>query len=490
MPKSFYAEPTVGSSSGKGKGKAKASAEMAVATVSETMDVLFPFLKHPIQLLAEMRWEYLLLMTVLSWAAYTQLVWEVRRGFHSRLLISVLAALAALVCLIRIAARALTTRVRRAAAGFLCGAVAVVAVWYGPCWRMALTNNVAPFRIAHYQGTFSEWAHRGNVSVFGNFRPTSIWEEREQQNNVCSNTGFAAIYKAMQAVRGKPLSQPRVRGLRLSEARPDYIATTTYLSIDALPYVREWVEFHMFVGIDHMYIYESIDPKLMSQKLADYISGGQVTVLDHTKPNIKLFGGPQIAQMQHSIHTNAHKSWWLAHIDSDEFLAPTDWQTPGALKRDLVRLQELGYCEVQVPRQRFGSNGLTKRPPLSTMAYTRSSTADYVKSIIWTPALSMTTGFPHCFAIRNDHCVGCRRLWWGILDEWATDNMDPCECADPAPHDPKNTAQNNPTTNKVLFDPTAFDYRPRPPPFMTWSWIKSWIDWLKGNKTNDDDKNA
>ncbi|HSX10111.1 MAG TPA: glycosyltransferase family 92 protein [Chlamydiales bacterium] len=111
------------------------------------------------------------------------------------------------------------------------------------------------------------------------------------------------------------------------------------------PYLREWVEYHRLIGIDHFYLYnsESLDP--FRRVLGPYIRSGIVTLIHwpdwapaDSENEDRSFIWPLLIQT--TAYENAIK-WealeetkWLVILDIDEFLVlPPEYTIQEILKR-------------------------------------------------------------------------------------------------------------------------------------------------------------
>jgi hypothetical protein len=96
-----------------------------------------------------------------------------------------------------------------------------------------------------------------------------------------------------------------------------------YLSIcsayrNEAPYLREWIEFHRLVGVEHFYLYDNRSEDDHQAQLAPYIDAGLVTLTDWP-----LSPG-QCQAFRDCIEQHRDDVRWLACIDLDEFLfSPT-----------------------------------------------------------------------------------------------------------------------------------------------------------------------
>ncbi|MDR2602886.1 MAG: glycosyltransferase family 92 protein [Spirochaetaceae bacterium] len=105
-----------------------------------------------------------------------------------------------------------------------------------------------------------------------------------------------------------------------------------YLSIAAIakneaPYIREWIEYHLIVGVDKFYIYDNESEDGLKKILQPYIESGIV--------EYKYIRGKskQIYAYNKTLTRVRNKTYWLALIDIDEFIVPVSEKTiPDFLK--------------------------------------------------------------------------------------------------------------------------------------------------------------
>ena len=104
---------------------------------------------------------------------------------------------------------------------------------------------------------------------------------------------------------------------------PHYFISVCAIFQNEAPYLREWIEYHRIIGVEHFYLFnnESVDDYM--QVLNPYIAKGIVELWDWPrKPNEAHHVGAQIAAYNHCIALTADISDWLALIDLDEFILP------------------------------------------------------------------------------------------------------------------------------------------------------------------------
>lgn len=134
------------------------------------------------------------------------------------------------------------------------------------------------------------------------------------------------------------------------------------------PYLREWIEFHRLVGVDHFYLYDNDCGVEARALLAPYEAAGVVTRHDwthldgtrHDRPT--RFGGRDKNHMafNHAARHHRDASQWMLKIDIDEFLVPLQGD---AIPPLLERYDRSRIKGIQVPRINFGHSGHEKRPP-------------------------------------------------------------------------------------------------------------------------------
>jgi hypothetical protein len=94
-----------------------------------------------------------------------------------------------------------------------------------------------------------------------------------------------------------------------------------YLSIVAIvkneaPYIAEWIEYHLVVGVEKFYIYDNESTDNLKRILTPYINQGIVEYFFF--PGIRK----QISAYNESLNYLKHKTFWTAFIDLDEFIVP------------------------------------------------------------------------------------------------------------------------------------------------------------------------
>ncbi|MEA2154219.1 MAG: hypothetical protein QOE11_359 [Solirubrobacteraceae bacterium] len=148
----------------------------------------------------------------------------------------------------------------------------------------------------------------------------------------------------------------------------------SYLSIGAIfrdegEYLREWIDFHLGVGVEHFYLYDNDSADEPETLLAPYVAAGLVTLYQAPGP---------VAQMRayaHCAAAHAGASRWIAFVDVDEFLFAPE---PDADLRDVLAAYE-AHPALVVNWVSFGSSGHIERPPGGVLEnFTRRGALDHV----------------------------------------------------------------------------------------------------------------
>lgn len=97
------------------------------------------------------------------------------------------------------------------------------------------------------------------------------------------------------------------------------------------PYLREWIEYHRLIGIDHFYLYDHQSSDCSFDVLQPYIHQGLVTLfswVDHVPEYLMQQEGMEIFSSRLRAYEHAAKyaavkeAEWLIVVDVDDFLVP------------------------------------------------------------------------------------------------------------------------------------------------------------------------
>lgn len=145
-----------------------------------------------------------------------------------------------------------------------------------------------------------------------------------------------------------------------------------YLSIctifkDEAPYLKEWIEYHKLVGVEHFYLYNNGSEDNYLEVLTPYIKANEVTLIDwpdRIPEEMKYRFSAWCYTSQQGSYEDAFKrarkrSKWVAAIDVDEFIVPvTELDIPSILKK-----YENQFPGVEVRWRLYGTSGYHDIPP-------------------------------------------------------------------------------------------------------------------------------
>lgn len=111
---------------------------------------------------------------------------------------------------------------------------------------------------------------------------------------------------------------------------PDHVLSICATFENEDEYLKEWIEFHRIIGVDHFYLYDLGNEDSSKSVLKPYIEDGVVTLTRWNLPLKKdsLFPfkwslGVQVPAYEHAIKVLAHdKTKWLIFLEVNEFLLP------------------------------------------------------------------------------------------------------------------------------------------------------------------------
>ena len=144
---------------------------------------------------------------------------------------------------------------------------------------------------------------------------------------------------------------------------------------DHASYLREWVEFHLLVGIERMYLYDNGSSDDHEEVLAPYVEEG--TVVLHHWPGLLR----RHAALNHCVDTYKQDARWIAMFDVDEFLFSQEGTPVPDVLRDFEEFPGVGINLVL-----FGTSGHVTRPEgldIENYLYRgKGKGAKWIKSII------------------------------------------------------------------------------------------------------------
>ncbi|MDR2338384.1 MAG: glycosyltransferase family 92 protein [Deltaproteobacteria bacterium] len=129
-----------------------------------------------------------------------------------------------------------------------------------------------------------------------------------------------------------------------------YLAVLATLKNEA-PYIKEWIEYHLLVGVELFYLYDNGSEDNLKEVLQPYIDKGLVVY--------EVWNGQyqQIAIYNSAIAKYKNSARWIAIIDADEFIVPVKEKTVSKFLKDYE-----AYPALLINWLVFDSNGHIKQP--------------------------------------------------------------------------------------------------------------------------------
>lgn len=117
-------------------------------------------------------------------------------------------------------------------------------------------------------------------------------------------------------------------------------------------YLKEWVEYHRLIGIDHIYAYNNFSTDDYLEVLQPYMDEGYVTLHEWPVPS------GQIEAYTDCLERYRNETTWIAYIDIDEFICPLVHDDV----KEWIRPFE-AYPTVEMHWKTFGTSGHQHKDP-------------------------------------------------------------------------------------------------------------------------------
>lgn len=146
------------------------------------------------------------------------------------------------------------------------------------------------------------------------------------------------------------------------------------------PYLKEWIEYHRLVGVDHFYLYNNESRDAFLEALSPYLKEGTVSLIDWPdvkppKDNPKAVYSwiyhTQVPAYEDACRKSVGHTTWLAFIDIDEFMVPV---LASDMKELLEKYRE--FPGVMLHWQLYGTSGVDSLPPRTLLIEALCRTAD------------------------------------------------------------------------------------------------------------------
>jgi hypothetical protein len=140
------------------------------------------------------------------------------------------------------------------------------------------------------------------------------------------------------------MEMPRLTEEKSSQEK--YTLSICALFKNEARYLKEWIEYHLLIGVDHFYLYNNNSSDRFYEVLRPYVDRGIVSLIqwpDFLKSNREedayLWAlGTQIPAYENAAKVKAIcETKWLAFLDVEEFLIPAQ---DGSMKEVLAKYEE------------------------------------------------------------------------------------------------------------------------------------------------------
>lgn len=116
---------------------------------------------------------------------------------------------------------------------------------------------------------------------------------------------------------------------------------------DEAAFLEEWIEYHLLVGVDHIYLYNNNSQDNYKDVLKKYIDQGIVSLIEWP-----ILQG-QILAYKHWHENFRNETQWVSFLDIDEFICP---KYESSIKEWIQKYKK--YPSVLMYWKMFGSSGL------------------------------------------------------------------------------------------------------------------------------------
>ncbi|MCL2538220.1 MAG: glycosyltransferase family 92 protein [Alphaproteobacteria bacterium] len=166
-----------------------------------------------------------------------------------------------------------------------------------------------------------------------------------------------------------PVRAALIRRRDAAREYPNFLSVVAIMKNEA-PYIKEWLDYHIAIGIDKFYLYDNESTDDIKVVLAPYIKSGRV--------EYKLWPGSrmQLQAYRDAVAMHKNDTKWLAFFDIDEFLMPSP--------REFLKKQSGNVAQVTLGCAIFGTNGHKTKPVdgLLSNFTRRGAISDECKSIV------------------------------------------------------------------------------------------------------------
>ncbi len=142
---------------------------------------------------------------------------------------------------------------------------------------------------------------------------------------------------------------------------PKYNLSICSMFQNEAPYLKEWIEYHRLLGVEHFYLLNNESTDNFYEVLRPYVKEGLVELIDWpSSQDSKNYTIDQKKAYNYCIQLCVGITSWLAIIDVDEFIVPVDQPDLISYLAQFDQKPEIGA--IQVNWQLYGTSWLSSIP--------------------------------------------------------------------------------------------------------------------------------
>ena len=170
----------------------------------------------------------------------------------------------------------------------------------------------------------------------------------------CAGSGKNKLAQAVERLRYSISSNKyknRIKPVDTESFDRKYNVSVCAIFKNEAPYLREWIEFHKIVGVDHFYMYNNNSDDGFRDVIDKYVKEGTVTLIEWP------YDQKQMECYKDCIEKFSSETRWLGFIDLDEFVVPKSSDKI----YDFLKPFEKNRGSVKIYWRIYGTSGLMDR---------------------------------------------------------------------------------------------------------------------------------
>ncbi|XP_072047553.1 beta-1,4-galactosyltransferase galt-1-like [Amphiura filiformis] len=171
--------------------------------------------------------------------------------------------------------------------------------------------------------------------------PKELSQVEQFRMNLTPASNTTVSYKNIIVCQGVPIKDTR-----------KHVLTMCTMTKNMDRYVPNWLNYHKFLGVEHVIIYDNSPKSTLPKTARRYIDNGFLTIIPwaHHHSANKTYLEVQVASENDCMWRYKHKTQWMIKIDVDEFLQPMDpnrTKITDYLTDDKLNFRTLGSVRIQ-----------------------------------------------------------------------------------------------------------------------------------------------